>query len=300
MKILLVGSNGQLGKELETQLGNAGVLFSFSKSELDITRPNEVREKISAINPQLIVNAAAYTDVEGAEVNKNMAFKINEGGVKNLAREARINNAWLIHYSTDYVYDGKKDLPYDEEDLANPINIYGSSKFFGEQAIQNSKCDYLVFRTSWVIGQYGTNFATKIISKVLEGQPLNVVGDQIGTPTTTKLIAEITLKFVELIKQNKENLTGIYNITADGFTSWHGLAELIYAEMHKRGFVSGKAKKIKMLKSSDIKQKAKRPSNSRLSNNKVSKLLAIDFPCWESAFIEEFDIILNKMGKNFE
>ena len=300
MKILLVGSNGQLGKELEKQLSKEGDLFSFSKGELDITKPEEVKKKINVINPHLIVNAAAYTDVEGAEINREMAFKINEDAVKNLALETRKNNAWLIHYSTDYVFDGKKDLPYDEEDSPKPINNYGTSKYFGEQAIQNSRCDHLIFRTSWVIGQYGTNFATKIINRILEGQTLNVVEDQIGTPTTPKLIAEITLKFIELIKQNKENLIGIYNLTANGFTSWHELAEVIYAEMYKRGLILGKTKKINPVVSSNINQKAKRPLNSRLSNDKISKLLNLDLPSWELAFHEELDIILNKMEKNLE
>ena len=300
MKILLVGSNGQLGKELERQLSKEGDLFSFSKSELDITNAEEVKKNINVINPHLIVNAAAYTDVEGAEVNKEMAFKINDDAVKNLALEAKKNKAWLIHYSTDYVFDGKKHLPYDEEDSPKPINIYGRSKYFGEQAIQNSRCDHLIFRTSWVIGQYGTNFATKFINRVLEGQTLNVVKDQIGTPTTPKLIAEITLKFIELIKQNKENLIGIYNLTANGFTSWHELAEVVYAEMYKRGLILGKTKKINPVMSSDINQKAKRPSNSQLSNDKISKLLNLDLPSWESPFQEELDIILRKMEKNLE
>lgn len=298
MKILLLGANGQLGKELRNQLSDEKRLFAFTRKELDINNHRDVTENINRIMPNIIINAAAFTNVDGAESDKNEAFSTNGYAVKHLALETKRIEAWLIHYSTDYVFDGKKSSPYTETDKPNPINNYGMSKYIGEQAIQSSLCNYLIFRTSWVIGQYGTNFVTKIIGKILNGHKLKVVVDQIGTPTTSRLIAKVTLEFIEKIKNNQTQLNGTYNLTANETTSWHNFAETIYSTIHASGLVGEKNIIIEPLTSSELKQEAKRPLNSRLDNDKLSRQLSFEIPNWEDAFFEEFKPVLDKLDRN--
>ena len=297
MKILLLGANGQLGKELRKQLSNEKNVFAFTREELDINNYQDVTKIINIIMPNIIINAAAFTNVEGAENDKGIAFSTNGYAVKHLALETKRIKAWLIHYSTDYVFDGKKSSPYTETDKPNPINNYGMSKYIGEQAIQSSLCSYIIFRTSWVIGQYGTNFVTKIIDKILNGHQLKVVIDQVGTPTTSKLISKVTLEFIELIKNEKPQLNGTYNLTANESTSWYNFAESIYSSIYDSGFIEKKHMIIQPSMSSELKQKAKRPLNSILDNKKLSKHLSFGLPHWKDAFYEEFKPMLDELEK---
>lgn len=286
MKILLLGSNGQLGRELERQLSSDGSVAAFPRSALDITNHRAVRDAILAIHPNIIVNAAAYTAVDKAETDAERANAVNAEAVANLAQIAQKEAAWLIHYSTDYVFDGNKPTPYIETDAPNPINVYGASKLAGETSIAAADCQHLIFRTSWVIGKDGNNFAKTILRLAAERNSLKVISDQLGVPTSPSLISKITIDAIRAFKQDKAWPQGIYHLAPQGVSSWHEIAKtlIVYAEQ-QRVRLNTQVADIQAITTAEYPTAAKRPLNSQLDTSKLRAQLSFDLPHWKDDFL---------------
>ena len=286
MKILLLGSNGQLGRELERQLSSVGSVAAFPRSTLDITNHRAVTDAVLAIHPNIIVNAAAYCAVDKAETDAERANSVNAEAVANLAQIAQKNGASLIHYSTDYVFDGSKPTPYIETDAPNPINVYGASKLAGETAIAAADCPHLIFRTSWVIGKDGNNFAKTILRLAAERNSLKVISDQLGVPTSPSLISKITIDAIRAIKQDKAWPQGIYHLAPQGVSSWHEIAKtlIVYAEQ-QRVQLNTQVADIQAITTAEYPTAAKRPLNSQLDTSKLRTQLSFDLPHWKDDFL---------------
>ncbi len=283
MKILLFGKIGQVGWELNRTLQPLGEVIALDRRDVDFSKPENLRAIVGEIKPDVIVNAVAYTAVDKAEAEEALASRINGVAPGVLAEEALKSNALLVHYSTDYVFDGTKLTPYLETDSPNPINAYGRTKLAGEIAVQSSGCDYLIFRTSWVYASRGHNFLLTILKLAKERDELNIVSDQIGAPTSARLIAETTVNCLQ--QAMKERLegdfsSGLYHLAASGYTSWHGFAEKIVNEENK---VLNLDFKVKAIKTIDYPTQAKRPMNSRLAVDKLKKDYAVVLPNWAEA-----------------
>jgi len=286
MKILLLGSNGQLGRELERQLSSVGSVAAFPRSALDITNHRAVTDAVLAIHPNVIVNAAAYTAVDKAETDAERANSVNAEAVANLAQIAQKEAAWLIHYSTDYVFDGNKPTPYIETDAPNPINVYGASKLAGETAIAAADFQHLIFRTSWVIGKDGNNFAKTILRLAAERNFLKVISDQRGAPTSPSLISKITIDVIRAIKEDKAWPQGIYHLAPQGVSSWHEIAKtlIVYAEQ-QRVRLNTQVADIQAITTAEYPTAAKRPLNSQLDTSKLRAQLSFDLPHWKDDFL---------------
>jgi len=286
MKILLLGSNGQLGRELERQLSSVGSVAAFPRSALDITNHLAVTDAVLAIHPNVIVNAAAYTAVDKAEMDAERANSVNAEAVANLAQIAQKEAAWLIHYSTDYVFDGNKPTPYIETDAPNPINVYGASKLAGETAIAAADFQHLIFRTSWVIGKDGNNFAKTILRLAAERNSLKVISDQLGVPTSPSLISKITIDVIRAIKEDKAWPQGIYHLAPQGVSSWHEIAKtlIVYAEQ-QRVRLNTQVADIQAITTAEYPTAAKRPLNSQLDTSKLRAQLSFDLPHWKDDFL---------------
>lgn len=299
MIILLLGSNGQLGKELERHLYKVGKVIAFDKDSLNIANHKVVKKVILSIKPDIIVNAAAYTAVDKAETDIQNAYAINDKAVANLAKIAKTENLWFIHYSTDYVFDGSKQKPYLEIDTPNPINIYGASKLAGENAILSSGCNHTIFRTTWVIGKDGKNFAKTIIQLAKSQSHLSVIYDQLGVPTSPLLISKVTIDAIQAFKNKRPWENGIYNLTPTGVSSWYDIAKLLVTNAEQSKItLKATAKNIQAIKSNDLKLTAKRPLNSLLNTNKLQSKLSFDLPDWKDDFISVSKNILRE--KNIE
>ena len=286
MKILLLGSNGQLGRELERQLSSVGSVAAFPRSALDITNHRAVTDAVLAIHPNIIVNAAAYTAVDKAETDAERANSVNAEAVANLAQIAQKNGAWLIHYSTDYVFDGSKPTPYIETDAPNPINVYGASKLAGEAAIAEADCQHFIFRTTWVIGKDGHNFAKTILRLASERDALKVINDQIGVPTSPSLIARVTIDAMRAVKEGKAWPQGIYHLAPEGKTSWHEIAQTLVACAKQQHIpLRTHAADIQAITTAEYPTAAKRPLNSQLDTNKLRSQLSFDLPRWKDDFL---------------
>lgn len=284
MKILLFGKNGQVGWELHRSLQPLGEIIAFGREEADFSNPESLRNTVNDIRPDIIVNAVAYTAVDKAEDEEELALRINGRAPGILAEEAYRINALLVHYSTDYVFDGAKQGSYIETDEPNPNNAYGRTKLAGEQAIQTSGCDYLIFRTSWVYASRGHNFLLTILKLAKEREELSIVADQIGSPTSARLIAETTILCIQqAVKQKQAGAfsSDLYHLTASNATSWHDFAaEIVHAATISLK-VQFKVKDIKEIKTSDYPTPAKRPKNSRLELKKLESVFDIRMPPWE-------------------
>lgn len=284
MRILLTGKNGQLGWELLRTLATLGEVVAFNRNKLDLGNLDLTRQLVREYKPTLIVNAAAYTAVDKAEEESTLAMTINGISPGVLAEEAMRIGAQLIHFSTDYVFDGNKKDPYSEDDVTNPLNIYGKTKLAGEQAIQAVGGAYLIFRTSWVYGMRGNNFLSKILKIAEERDSLNVVSDQIGAPTWSRMVAEATSQIISNIRCHSnaksffEEISGIYHLTAEGSTSWYGFAEAIFAE--RTGWEN--APRLIPVGTDKYPSQATRPQNSLLSNEKLYQRFDIRLPMWLS------------------
>lgn len=297
MKILLLGSNGQLGKELERQLSYVGNVVAFSRTSLDITNHAAVRDAVHGIHPNIIVNAAAYTAVDKAETASDFAHAVNAVAVENLAQIARDESAWLLHYSTDYVFDGSKKLPYSETDSPNPINVYGTSKLAGETAIAAADCQHLIFRTSWVIGKDGNNFAKTILRLASERDVLKVIEDQIGVPTSPSLIAKVTIDAIRAIERSKAWRKGVYHLAPNGKTSWYEIARTLIAYAQQEDFpLCTKLACIKAITTAEFPTAAERPLNSLLNTDKLQSRLSFDLPHWMDDFLAVAGSIIKELG----
>lgn len=280
-KLLLIGSQGQLGKELVPILDNLGELTSVSRAELDLTDFAGIKTLINEVKPQIIINAAAYTAVDKAESELNLAEAVNGIAPQIMAATAEKIGASLIHVSTDYVFDGTKNTPYTEEDLTNPIGAYGKSKLLGEQGIQQTNAHYLIVRTAWVYGTYGKqNFVKTMLRLGKEREELKIVWDQVGSPSWTKDIAEAIALLTELSLDNLQKPSpGVYHFTNSGVASWYDFTIAISEEAQKLGF-PWKTERILPITTAEYPTPAKRPPYSVLANQKLKGILGDYPPYW--------------------
>ncbi|MDO9048451.1 MAG: dTDP-4-dehydrorhamnose reductase [Methylobacter sp.] len=286
MKILLTGCNGQVGWELGRALLPLGEVIITNRSQVDLSDLDGLRRTVQKYSADVIVNAAAYTAVDKAETEKDLAFLINAEAPGVLAEEAKRTGALLIHYSTDYVFDGTKISAYAEDDVPNPANIYGQSKLAGEKAIQVTGADYLILRTSWVYAARGHNFLKSILRLAAEREELNIVADQIGSPTWARLIAETTAHILRqsLLERYKGDFNSdLYNVTSAGETSWHGFARMIVDYARQQGSQALKNRIINPIPTKDYPLPAKRPVNSRLSVGRLEQHFGLKMPAWDQA-----------------
>ncbi|MBJ9591795.1 dTDP-4-dehydrorhamnose reductase [Burkholderia seminalis] len=281
--ILVTGVNGQVGFELLRSLQGLGRVVACDRSMLDLSDLDRVRSVVRGLKPSIIVNPAAYTAVDKAETDVDAARRLNAEVPRAFAEEAARLGAALIHYSTDYVFDGTKDGAYVETDATNPQNVYGLTKLEGEQAIAATGCAHLILRTSWVYGRRGKNFLLTMLKLGSERPELRVVADQVGAPTWSKTIATATSHIVTQALAADDagwwaQRSGVYHFTSAGATSWHGFAEAIFA--HAMG---ERAPKVLPIPASDYPVPAKRPSNSRLSHDKLTEAFGLRLPDWADA-----------------
>lgn len=280
MKILLLGKNGQVGSELQRTLLPLGELVALDRSTADLEKPSTIRSVLDSYSPDVIVNAAAYTAVDKAESNRDAAHAVNAESVAVIANYAKARDALLVHYSTDYVFDGSKESPYEPTDTTNPLSVYGATKRQGEEAIEASGCRFLIFRTSWVFSVHGGNFVKTILRLAKERETLNIVADQHGAPTSAELIADVTALAIAGHRQGLCK-SGIYHLTAAGQTTWHGLASHIVARACANGVaVKATADSIKPIPTDAYPLPAPRPKNSRLDTSALSNALLLQFPDW--------------------
>ena len=287
-KILLTGKNGQVGWELQRTLATLGDVSAVGRERMDLANPDSVRAVIREVKPDLIVNAAAYTAVDKAESEPGLAMAINGVAPGIMAEEAKRLGAALIHYSTDYVFDGTKTGPYTEDDLPNPLSIYGKTKLVGEQAIRAVGLPHLIFRTSWVYGTRGKNFLLTILRLAKEREELRIVDDQIGAPTWCRMIAEATAQVVARIYSpvvhsaaSIADLSGVYHLTANGHTSWFGFTEAILAQGHADG--PHKLPPVHPISTAEYPLPARRPKNSTMSTQKLMATFDLAMPAWKHA-----------------
>lgn len=283
MRIVLTGANGQVGWELTSALSGSATLIACDRSRLDLSSPEGIAETIDDLRPDVIINAAAYTAVDKAESEEALAMTINAKAPAALAQAARRRNALLIHYSTDYVFDGGKPAPYVEADETSPLNVYGRSKRAGEIAIRDSGADYLIFRTSWVYSARGNNFLKTMLRLAAEREQLRVVSDQTGAPTAARLLAACTARSLLQAARERHDgrfRSGLYHLSASGQTSWHGFASAIIAGARRRG-LRLKCRQIDAITTAEYPLPAARPANSRLDCSRYSGRFGQSLPDWE-------------------
>ena len=283
MKILLTGSNGQVGFELNKKLSALGEVIATDREELDLTNLNAIRTFIDQTRPDIIINPAAYTAVDKAESEPEIAYQINTLAPEVLADKARELDIPLVHFSTDYVFDGLKKEAYIETDKTNPQSVYGKTKNDGEEKIRKHP-KHIILRTSWVFGVHGNNFLKTVLRLIQEKDSLNIVGDQWGSPASSSMLSDVTFKIVDAILKNKNfNDYGTYHVTNDGETNWFDYASLIASEAMKLNIkVTCAPDKIHPILSSEYPTAAKRPFNSRLNTDKLKKTFMLELPHWES------------------
>lgn len=287
-KILLTGKYGQVGWELQRTLAPLGDIIAVSHREMDLSDPDSIIKVIREVRPSLIVNAAAYTAVDKAESESDLALAVNGVAPGIMAEEAKRLNAAIIHYSTDYVFDGTGKQPYAEDDAPNPLNVYGRTKLAGEQAIQAAGIPHLILRTSWVYGTRGKNFLLTVLRLSQERDELKIVIDQYGAPTWSRMLAEVTSQIVAqsfspLCRQTVpfQDVSGIYHAVSTGSTSWHGFAAKILE--CAAGHALPAPPKLVPIPSSGYPLPATRPRNSCLSNEKLMRTYGLTIPSWEAS-----------------
>lgn len=280
MKILITGSKGQLSQELQLALAGEGKVLALGHKVLDLAVPTQIRQQIRLLRPDLIINAAAYTAVDPAQDDRDRAFAVNAIGPGVLAEEAVALGVPLIHYSTDYVFDGRKTEPYQEEDLPAPLSVYGASKLAGEQAIQAVGGEHLILRTSWVYSLHGRNFLLTMQRLLQERDSLSVVEDEVGAPTWAGTIAAVTAEMVRKWRNGAGGPNGLYHLTATGETSWYGFACSIAEHLERQGLLRAR---LEPILSTDYPTAAQRPLNSRLSCARLQRDWDIALPDWETA-----------------
>lgn len=286
MRILLLGKNGQVGWELQRALAPLGELVALDRHSTeyggDLAKPKVIAHTLRTFKPDVIVNAAAYTAVDKAENEPELAHQINAETVATLAKEAQALGAWLIHYSTDYVFNGKGNIPWQESDVTAPLNVYGTTKLAGENFITQNCSRYLIFRTSWVYGARGNNFAKTMLRLAKERDELGVINDQIGAPTSAELIADCTAHAISAVlnKPAASSLAGVYHLAASGETSWHDYAAYVFAQAKAQG-VELKLSTLNAIASANYPTPAQRPLNSRLNTQKLTSAFGLTLPHWQ-------------------
>lgn len=286
MKILLLGKKGQVGWELQRSLAPLGELIALDRNDQhycgDLADEQGLAESVRALKPDVIVNAAAHTAVDKAETEFELACQINARAPGVLAAEARRLGALLIHYSTDYVFDGQGEIPWRESDPVAPLNAYGRSKLLGEQAIEASGCQHLIFRTSWVYAARGNNFAKTMLRLARTREALSVVNDQYGAPTGAELLADVTAHaLVQTL--NAPEKSGLYHLAASGYTSWFDYAAFVFAVARQSGVALALAEgALAAVPGSAYPTPARRPSNSRFNTQKLQQQFQLQLPAWQT------------------
>lgn len=283
MRILLLGQHGQLSHELQSSLSGQAELLVLGSAQLDLSQPQQIRQQVRALKPDLMINAAAHTAVDQAESEPELAFAINATAPGILAEEAADLGAPLLHYSTDYVFDGRKSSPYNEDDEPNPLSVYGRSKLAGEQAIAAVGGAHLILRTSWVYSRHGRNFLLTMQRLLQERDSLNVVSDQIGAPTWAGSIAQASVQLIKHWQEGRSGPWGIYHLTALGETSWFGFASAIAAQLQAQG---KPVAALQAIPSSAYPTPAQRPLNSRLDCARLQRDWQIQLPDWQTALAQ--------------
>ncbi|MDR1854351.1 MAG: dTDP-4-dehydrorhamnose reductase [Azoarcus sp.] len=298
MRILLLGKDGQVGWELQRALAPLGEVVALgydgqSGLSLDIGDETAVRATVAAVMPQVIVNAAAYTAVDRAESEPVLARRVNAEAVGVLADEAAARGVWLVHYSTDYVFDGSGGRPRHEDDPTAPLSVYGKTKLAGEEAIRASGCRHLILRTSWVYAARGDNFARTMLKLAAEREQLTVIADQVGAPTGADLIADVTAHLVRaVVSADDASRGGTYHLAAAGETSWHGYANFVIEEARRRHNAQFKVREIAPVLSSAWPSPAQRPLNSRLDTTRLQAEFGVYLPDWRFGVGRLLDEIL--------
>ncbi|WPC05485.1 dTDP-4-dehydrorhamnose reductase [Pseudomonas benzenivorans] len=286
MRILLLGEHGQVGRELQLSLAGQGELIVRGSARLDLAHPEQIRQQVRELRPELIINAAAHTAVDQAESEPELAFAINATAPGVLAEEAVALGVPLIHYSTDYVFDGRKPAPYCEDDTPNPLGVYGRSKLAGERAIQAIGGPHLILRTSWVYSRHGRNFLLTMQRLLQERDELKVVADQIGTPTWAGSIATATAQLIQHWQGGQAGPWGLYHLSARGETSWFGFASAIAEQLRAEG---RSLARLQAIPSSAYPTPAQRPLNSRLDCTRLQRDWGVALPDWQAALRECLD-----------
>jgi dTDP-4-dehydrorhamnose reductase len=298
LKALVLGRSGQVGWELRHTLACLGPITAVDYPEVDFSKPDSIRDAVRAAEPAVIVNAAAYTAVDKAESEPELAWAINGTAPGVLAEEAKRLGGILVHYSTDYVFDGSKQGLYEETDAPHPLNVYGRTKLAGDEAIQAIGGDYLILRTSWVYGARGNNFLLTILRLARERAELRIVDDQIGSPTSSECIAQATADLLAQLLApaggGLQGRSGIYNLTCAGETSWFGFAKAFLTK--PAGNFGTAAPKLIPIKTSEFPRPARRPANSRLSCQRVEETFGVVMPDWKEALA----LVLETIGEGIQ
>lgn len=287
MRLLLLGPNGQVGWELQRALAPLGEVLAVDRrgsDELcgDLTQQDGLVQTVRTVRPDVIVNAAAYTAVDRAESEPDLAHLVNAEAPAVLAREAKASGAWLVHYSTDYVFDGSGDRRWQESDRTGPINVYGETKLAGEDAIRESGCNHLIFRTSWVFAPRGANFIRTMLRLAAERDALKVIDDQMGAPTGAELIADVTAHALRTVHSVGSELNGLYHLAAAGETSWHGYASFVIEYARRAGWpIRLGDEAIEAVPTEAFPTAAKRPHNSRLDCTRLENTFGLWMPNWQ-------------------
>jgi len=297
-RVLLIGANGQLGHTLASALKTLGEVRALTRSDADLSDPWLLEETLKPImqsfKPHAIVNAAAYTAVDKAETELDPVRRVNAHSVGLLAQLAHSVNAVLVHYSTDYVFDGSGTRPWVEDDPTNPLSVYGQTKWLGEKSVAQHCAKHLILRTSWVVGAHGNNFLKTMLRLAAERDALRVVADQIGVPTSTELLAYVTVTMLQAMLQAESNdkRFGTYHVAASGETSWHAYAQCVIAGATKRGaHLKVKLDAIEPILTRAYPLPAPRPANSRMNTDKVRAKFGVVMPSWQ----EGVDAILDEL-----
>ncbi len=298
MKILLFGKGGQVGWELQRSLAPLAEVVALSTDSQtlcgDLTNLDGIAQTVRAVAPDIIVNAAAYTAVDKAESEVELARTINALAPGVLAQETKRSGAWLIHYSTDYVFDGSGDKPWLETDPIGPLSVYGQTKLEGEEAIRAAGCQHLIFRTSWVYAARGNNFAKTMLRLAGERDSLTVIDDQIGAPTGADLLADVTAHAIRKALQSPE-VSGLYHLVAGGETSWHRYAGFVIDYARQAGIeIKVESEAIRPVPTSAFPLPAPRPKNSRLDTHKLQNTFELNLPNWQSGISRMLTEILEK------
>lgn len=300
-KILLLGANGQLGHELATVLQVLGEVKALTRADADLSQPEVLRQSLARITPSfvptVIVNAAAYTAVDKAESEPQFAHAVNAASVAVLGEVAQQCGAMVLHYSTDYVFDGSGKQPWQETDMPHPLSVYGQSKLAGEQALAHACAKHLVLRTSWVVGTHGGNFLKTMLRLAAERDSLRVVADQVGVPTSTALLARVTVQMVQAMQSADAHdpRWGVYHVAAGGETTWHAYAQHVIAAAHARGaLLKATPEAVHPITTAEYPLPAPRPLNSRLNTHKVQHTFGLTLPDWQQGVDGILDALLSK------
>lgn len=302
MRIMVTGINGQVGEALGTELASIGTVLYADRTVIDLARPNQIAAALDAAAPDLLINTAAYTAVDQAEEERDLAFRINAESPRAMARWAATNDVPLVHFSTDYVFDGSGEYAWAEEAPTNPLSVYGASKLAGEHEVRSAGGRHLVIRTSWVYAARGKNFLTTIVRLAREREELRIVADQIGAPTSAQTLATTLARILTeprhrvdgrsgaFLAQQFEAANGLIHVANTGQTSWHGFACAIVEGLKMRGMDLA-VRKITPIATEDFPTSAARPRNSRLSMERLSSAYGLKTPNWQDALANELDTV---------